>query len=176
MRTRILYTIVLLILTCLPIVSQAQSTPLNFTLFPAIQTAQASDTVSFNALVTNNTSFFMYINDADVFIGGPEPISPILDLTAFFDNFEFAEPLAPGQTVIAPIMEASIDPMTTPGDYVGSFTLLGGTHPEDVDPLTSPQTFAITVTPTPEPSVVSSMVTGVLVLFASLRRRRKPSV
>lgn len=82
--------------------------------------------------------------------------SPLtLDDSDFFNNFPLS--LAPGQTFTGDLFVITVPPGTAFGNYLGSFTLEGGSNANASDPL---GTVDFNVTTTPEPSSILLLLTG----------------
>ena len=121
--------------------------------------------MTFNGTLTNVGADTLYLN-GDSFAGlGP---GFTLDDSPFFSNFPFF--LIGGDSATADIFTVSLDNTVLPGNYTGSFSILGGTDPSSEDVLAT-QNFQIEVPPVPEPGNFALLVGVTLSGIYALSRR-----
>ncbi len=153
--------------------SQIAQAQFNFTLVTPNVTASAGHTVTFQALLTNDTGAPLFLN-GDLGLIDP-PLT--LDDLPFQTTFLLSDPLMPLEPDGLPhafdlfTVELPADPSAYvgfPSTFNGSFTLYGGALDTDQDELGS-QDFSITVDAVPEPS--SLIALGFLSL-GCIRRAR----
>jgi hypothetical protein len=137
----------------------AYADTVNFTLIPAYVTVAESG----NNLVPGSFTFAATVsapssNGAAVFLNGDSfnVTAPLtLDDSDFFANFPLS--LAPGTSFTGDLFVLTIPPGTLAAAYQGTFTLLGGADPSANNPL---GTVTFTAAPTPEPSSILLLLTG----------------
>src|SRR5579883_1474585 len=161
----------LLLLLLWPQSAQAQLL-LNFN--PAGQSGTQGTTLTFNATLENigtDPIFPVFLNGAEASLTGN---GLMLDTSPFFQNAPLS--LNSGETWTGDIFTVAIAPTALPGNYTGSFTVVGG--PDDMtqnDLLT--QNFQVTVLPAtsvPAPGALVTALVGIMSATAEgLRRRRK---
>lgn len=109
-------------------------------------------------------------NSAAVFLNG-DGFNVAAPLTLNDADFFFDSPLFldPGTSSTFDAFTVTVAPNTTPGDYVGSFTIVGGA---DGGASTDLGVVDFTTEVTPEPPGFLLLGTGLAGLFAVLRRAR----
>jgi hypothetical protein len=130
----------------------------------------AGGNVTFLATATNDMSFLVNLNGDSFSVAAPLTV----DDTAFQNNWF---DLTANQTVGPEVLFAVDVPLgTTPADYLGSFSILGGPDPSDQNLLATAD-FTVTVTTAssvPEPGTFV-MLGGELVGLGLWARRRAAS-
>lgn len=100
----------------------------------------------------------LFVSDAPFFAGPPQ-----IDFAGSPWHFD--------------LFTVDVGALVVPGDYIGTFNVLGGTDPSLTDPVASAE-FKITVTesssitPVPEPATIVLLSTGVATLGIRRRLRR----
>jgi F0F1-type ATP synthase membrane subunit c/vacuolar-type H+-ATPase subunit K len=142
--------IVVLLLLC----SRAAQAQLLFDLNPASQAGNPGTSVTFSATLTNAGLDTVWLNGTS-----STGLAPglTLDPTPFFNDFPFF--LISGDAATADIFTVAIDNTVAPGNYFGSFSILGGADPNAED-LLATQNFQVTVVP--ETSSLFLLVCGLL--------------
>jgi PEP-CTERM motif len=125
-------------------------------------------TVTYDATVSAPAS-----NVAAVFLNGDSfnVTSPItLNDSDFFNDFPLS--LAPGTSFTGDLFALTAPSGTSPADYLGTFTLLGGAN-GNVSNTLGTVDFSLTanVATTPEPSSVALLATGLLGMAGVVRKR-----
>ena len=153
----------------------ATASPITLTLQNNDLSTTAGGSVTFMVTAINNMPFLMNLNSDSFSVAAPLTV----DDTAFQNNWFF---LTAVQTVGPAALFAVDVPLgTTPADYLGSFSILGGPGSSDLN-LLATVNFTVTVTPassTPEPGTFVTLVGALVGLGLWARRRttsRGPSV
>ena len=147
----------LLILACVLLGMQTAHAQLLFSLNPAGQTGMPGTTLTFNATLINAGASVVFLNGASTIVPGA---GLFLDPNPFFNNFPLS--LASGESFTKDIFSVSLDPAVLPGDYTGSFTIIGGSDSSALDDLAT-QNFLVSV------QANHTMVPGRAPLLASLQ-------
>jgi hypothetical protein len=156
------------VLAALIFIAQTCSAQLLMSFNPAVQTGHQGDLLTYNSTLANTGVSTLYLNAIN-YNGLNSDI--VLDPTLFFVNAPFF--LSGGETWSGDVFTTQISPTATAGDYVGSFTVIGGTDPGALDDLAS-QTFQVTVAPianVPEPGPVALGASAILILLLLAGRR-----
>jgi hypothetical protein len=135
----------------------------------------AGDNVTFQATAINDNSFLVNLNADSFSVAAPLTVDDTAFQNDWFD-------LTANQTVGPEALFAVDVPLgTTPADYLGSFSILGGPGENDQNLLATVD-FTVTVTPassTPEPGTFVTLGGALVGLGLWVRRRpasRGPSV
>ena len=169
MKLKMILAVAALLTTGLSSVA-AYADIVNFTLTNPFATAGSSGgtltpgTFTFEATVSAPSG-----NSGAVFLNGDSlnVTAPItLDDSDFFANFPLS--LAPGTSFTGDLFVLTIPPGTLAAPYLGTFTLLGGADANASDPL---GTVNFSVAPTPEPSSVLLVLTGMAGLAGAAFKR-----
>jgi hypothetical protein len=157
----------------------AKASGITITLDQANQTASAGGTLQFFGTITNDTDETILLNTDSLTVGGHS----LTTIDQFFNTVPVS--LAPeGQagdssgdielfdvSVSDPLLDAA-------GVYFGSYTLIGGTDPSDIndpqDNLGTASFSVTTVAQTPEPSTLYLLLSGVLAMMAMAWRSMRP--
>jgi hypothetical protein len=97
-----------------------------------VQTGAAGSTLSFDATVTAPTN-----NGGTVYLNGDNFTSLASPLTSNDDGFLLGFPLSldPGDSFAGLLFTITLPPSINPGQYLGSFVILGGTNGDAQDEL-----------------------------------------
>ncbi len=134
------------IFTFLILVTQVAQAQLIFNFNPAGLTGKPGSSVTFNATLTNVGNDTIWLNGDNSSISVP---GLSIDDTDYFTNFPFF--LQGGDSATADLFTVSIDSNTPDGNYIGSFTIIGGLDDSSQATLAS-QSFLMNVSSsTPEP-------------------------
>lgn len=157
-----LTTFVLAIFLTVP--SLASADTLTLSLSNPVQSATPGSTLTFDATISASST-----NAAPVFLNSDNYTidSPLtLDDSDFF-NFPLS--LDPGDSYTGALFTVTLPSVLAPGDYTGSFEILGGADGSAFDTLA---TTGFQVSPTPEPGTVLLLATGLgLLAFVMYRKR-----
>jgi hypothetical protein len=149
-------------------VMQGAHAQIDFSLNPAGEEGFPLSTVTFNGTLTNVGADLVYLN-GDSFSGLAPGLT--LDDSDFNNNFPFF--LIGGDSATADIFAVTLDDTVLPGDYTGSFSILGGTDPSSEDVLAT-QNFQIDVPGVPEPGNFALFVgLGIAASGVLMRGRRR---
>jgi hypothetical protein len=135
--------------------------PLTFTFTSSLLNVQIGQTVTFSATLTNTGATPLFLNGDSVSIAPPLALND----TKFFLNFPVS--LSSGQSVTAPILDATAPSGSTFGLHVGSMSILGGATASELTSQAS-QTFAVNVVP--EPGGLTLLLAGLSALVWMRRR------
>jgi hypothetical protein len=148
----------------------ATAEPITLTLQNNDLSTTAGGDVTFLATAINNMPFLVNLNGDSFSVDAPLTVDDTAFQNDWFD-------LTANQTVGPEALFAVDVPLgTTPADYLGSFSILGGPDPSDQNLLATVD-FTVTVTPassTPEPGTFV-MLAGALVGLGLWARRRAAS-
>jgi len=144
--------------------AKADSVTLTLTQATEYVSAQTGGTVTFDATVSAPAS-----NSAVEYLNGDSfNLSGLLSLddTDFYLNFPLD--LAPGDSFTGDLFTVTVPAGVSAQDYQGSFTLEGG---GDANASNNLATVRFDVVATPEPSSMLLLLTGLIIVTFSLRRR-----
>ena len=151
----------------LPLLSCPARAQLSFTLDPPSLAGTPGALLSFSGTLLNTGSAELFLSGDRFTLAGA---GLTLDDTLFLEN---APPsLLAGEGFAGPLFSVFIGEASPPGEYQGSFTILGGLSEGDQDEL-APQSFTVRVVP--EPGTGALVAAGLLPLVgmsAVVRRRR----
>jgi hypothetical protein len=147
--------------------SQVAQAQLLFSLNPAGVTGAPGSSVTFNATLTNAGSDTIWLNGDNANVPTP---GLTIDDTPYLTNFPLF--LIGGDAVTADLFTVAIDPSVQPGDYFGSFTILGGAD-ANAQAVLATQSFAVSIASAsvPEPGACALLGSFGLTGAALLRRR-----
>ncbi|HKX49725.1 MAG TPA: PEP-CTERM sorting domain-containing protein [Candidatus Binatia bacterium] len=145
--------------------------PITLTLDPTHSVAQGSS-VTYSGSLSNGGLPGRFINAVSLTYTGPAGIT--FNDSAFFTNVPAF--LGSGATTgVVSFFDVFADLLIPPGNYIGSFSVLGGVDDQDQNILAT-QEFTIMVTPSgppiPEPASMLLLASG-LAGAAALRRRKR---
>jgi hypothetical protein len=138
------------------------------TFTPSTLDTVAGGTVEFDGTITNT-------GDADLYLNGDSFSLPYPDLSIDDSAFIFGAPLflSPGDSYIGPFIDVTADGSILSGSYSGTYTIQGGADSNTFDDIATEDFTVIidSITPTPEPTPVLLLATGLMMLaVVSLRR------
>jgi hypothetical protein len=137
----------------------AAAATVSFAFDSSLLYAEPGDIVGFSGTLTNTGVAPVFLNsDSITFPVGSIDDSPFFALPAS---------LAPLASASGLLFNITIPSGAALGTYVGTFNVLGGDTPADLDVLAS-STFAVTVVPEPSSALLIATVIGALIL------RRRP--
>lgn len=163
-RKRIFSLTIFLLAIFLMVPSLALADTLTLSLSNPVQSATPGSTLTFDATVSAPST-----NAAPIFLNSDNYTieSPLtLDDSDFF-NFPLS--LTPGGSYTGALFTVTLPSVLAPGDYTGSFEILGGANGSAFDTLAST---GFQVSPTPEPGTVLLLATGLGLLAFVMHRRR----
>jgi len=163
-RKRIFSLTIFLLAIFLMVPSLALADTLTLSLSNPVQSATPGSTLTFDATVSAPST-----NAAPIFLNSDNYTieSPLtLDDSDFF-NFPLS--LTPGGSYTGALFTVTLPSVLAPGDYTGSFEILGGANGSALDTLAST---GFQVSPTPEPGTVLLLATGLGLLAFVMHRRR----
>jgi hypothetical protein len=157
------------IVLCLMVIGPAQA-QLLFSLNPAGLTGAPGGSITFNATLTNSGNDTVWLNGDS---SGMSASGFAIDDTPYLNNFPLF--LISGDAATADLFTVNIDPSVAPGNYFGSFSIVGGADAFAQDTL-STQNFEVTVASAsvPEPDNVSLLLGfGLCSSVVGIRRRKR---
>src|SRR6266850_816125 len=111
----------------LVLVAATDGADLTFVLTPAVQSVARSNEVFFTATLSNTSlTDNLFLNDIQISFDGAGTNYLAADTNTFFANVPGI--LLPGETYSDVVFAVAISPATSPGDYFGSVTILGGSN------------------------------------------------
>jgi hypothetical protein len=165
-RKRILSLSMFVVAIFLLMPSLALADTLTLSLSNPVQSANPGSTVTFDATVSAPST-----NAAPIFLNSDSYTidSPLtLDDTGFFS---FPLSLDPGDSYTGALFTITLPSGLAPGDYTGSFGILGGADGSALDTLA---TTGFQVSATPEPATMLLLATGLgLLAFVMYRKKGK---
>lgn len=144
---------------------------LSLNLLPAAQSGNAGDTLTYFGTIQNLGTSDVFVNSDNFALTGA---GLTLDDARFFNLTPL---IVPGGTTTGPLalFDIAINPSASPGNYLGAFSLLGGSDASGQNILAN-QSFQVTVTPEPGAAAWLSGLSFTSLIWARRRaeRRRKP--
>jgi hypothetical protein len=132
--------------------------PITVSFDSPVQSGSAGATLGFSGTLMNTTGSTLFLNGDSLTVNSPI----VLNDTPFFLNFPVS--LGAGQSFSGLIFNATIPLNTALGDYLGSFSVLGGITPSASDTLgAAPFTVSVTT-----PAVPDGGSTAVLLATSAL--------
>jgi hypothetical protein len=142
------YSIILLVIGIICLVSSGGRADFSCTFENDHQTAIVGGSVEFRVLINNNGTQSFFLNGNTLDLSGNWTNILILNDDQFYSSVPY--PLTQGSSWEGNIFTISIGDMAKPGTYVGWYYLFGGAN-EDADLLLASQNFSITISPKPIP-------------------------
>ena len=144
---------------------------ITLTLSSPDQSAKPGTTTFFDATVsapiTNTGTEFLNGDSFSMEVPG------VLDDTGFLNNFPLS--LAAGQSFTGLLFTIALPPNTSPGDYLGSFDILGGPNDSSFLVLSSSD-FQVDVAPEPPSALLFGTGLAGLLVAACLKRKSSAAV
>jgi len=157
--------IILILAMVLPAAFTAQADVIDVSLDAATLSGAAGSVLQFFGTLTNTTGGVVFLNAANINSTLPDPSA--IDSTPFFTNAPLSLD-ANGTTGDIGLFNITILDSFAPGNYDGTFTVVGGAGPDSQDILGSADFTAQVV---PEPGTLPLLGAGIGVLLAWKRSR-----
>jgi hypothetical protein len=158
------------LLAAMSTVSNAAS--ISFFLDSPSQVAPPGSFLSFSGTIASTGVDEVFLNGA---AAGLPYFELTVDLSPFFDRVPLS--LTAGGSYSGEVFSVAVSGVAAPGDYFGSFSILGGADPSALDEL-AVQGFQVTVADVPEPGTIFLVFSAITAMhkvrLGSTRRRRRP--
>jgi hypothetical protein len=144
--------------------SLALADTLTLSLSNPVQSATPGSTLTFDATVSapSTNAAPIFLNSDNYTIDSPLTLDDS-------DFFSFPLSLDPGDSYTGALFTITLPSVLAPGDYTGSFEILGGADGSAFDTLA---TTGFQVSPTPEPGTMLLLATGLGLLAFVMHRKR----